>query len=852
MELSRQEYPAMLVSLQPGQAVALLNERVKRVGKLNSEVADWLSERRKVEEAYVQGLRKLARRQPPDDASEMGIFTTPWQKLVSSVDALASSHHVLAQKIEVDVERPLRDFAARNREMQALSTIQGNLGAMAKEIETAQDKADKLKRRGAKAPAGKVAAATSEVDSATTAWDSQAPFVFESLQAADETRLNHLRDVLTQFQTHEVDQVERNRVTAEECLNALLVVETADEIRAFAARSTGGRPRLQPRPRRQSTNNAGTLSPSTAHGPDDTASQLSGNSAGTPVSGAIQEVKQHDRFGGLKRLGTVIGKRRQSIYGRAPSPGKRSTDLFGAFGRGSQDVPPLPSPGASVPNLTSSPSREPRAALSRIDSSPSAQRSRGRRSRDQTNGDTVEHLQSAAITNPQSPQELNGSGIGDVPPLQQDVAGTPFNVPGAARVDQQRDPEGFTIPPSASDAISQAEQEAATENAQPQFKLDIRSDPIHEEDGDAETALANVASTLRAQAAPTRKTGTIRGRRDVRNTIFIPSGQAATVLDQEQPAPHSPPKLGRAATLQSEDAVASDTQSIRSSRSLSSLVSNVVKHPDMHEPGLNSSIVETVSAWFENGRVNKAVVIGELALAYNATDGVPPPSGPHGIRLENFPVLEKVAPNPTFVTQIPDRSGEYHLNLAGISRTAVAFKYQLHLDETNLGAHAPLTMTPAWKVEASQTSVILSYSLNPAFAAGLKKAVTLHNLVVIIHLDAGRPTSCQSKPVGSFSKERSLIYWRLGDVTLAPDASPAKVLARFATETEGKPGAVEARWEISGEQGLGSGLELSQVDETRPAATDPFADESAASSPSAAWRAVPSQRRLGSGKYTAV
>ena len=33
---------------------------------------------------------------------------------------------------------------------------------------------------------------------------------------------------------------------------------------------------------------------------------------------------------------------------------------------------------------------------------------------------------------------------------------------------------------------------------QPQFKLDIRNAPIHEEDGDAETALANVASTLRA------------------------------------------------------------------------------------------------------------------------------------------------------------------------------------------------------------------------------------------------------------------------------------------------------------------------------------------------------------------
>ena len=65
MELSRQEYPAILVrlafaelggasklldllmgefqeNLQPAQAVDALNERVKHVGRLNIEVADWL------------------------------------------------------------------------------------------------------------------------------------------------------------------------------------------------------------------------------------------------------------------------------------------------------------------------------------------------------------------------------------------------------------------------------------------------------------------------------------------------------------------------------------------------------------------------------------------------------------------------------------------------------------------------------------------------------------------------------------------------------------------------------------------------------------------------------------------
>lgn len=36
-----------------------------------------------------------------------------------------------------------------------------------------------------------------------------------------------------------------------------------------------------------------------------------------------------------------------------------------------------------------------------------------------------------------------------------------------------------------------------SETEQPQFKLDIRNEPIREEDGDAQTALSNVANTLR-------------------------------------------------------------------------------------------------------------------------------------------------------------------------------------------------------------------------------------------------------------------------------------------------------------------------------------------------------------------
>jgi len=121
-----------------------------------------------------------------------------------------------------------------------MSTISGNLAAMAREIETAKKKSDKLRDKGVKASANKVASAVAEVENATIQWESQAPYIFEKLQAVDESRCNHLRDALTQFQTHEVDQVERNRVSAEETLNALLNIDTADEIQTWSLKMRSG------------------------------------------------------------------------------------------------------------------------------------------------------------------------------------------------------------------------------------------------------------------------------------------------------------------------------------------------------------------------------------------------------------------------------------------------------------------------------------------------------------------------------------------------------------------------------------------------------------------------------------
>src|SRR5947209_7997007 len=151
----------------------------------------------------------------------------------------------------------------------------------------------------------------------------------------------------------------------------------------------------------------------------------------------------------------------------------------------------------------------------------------------------------------------------------------------------------------------------------------------------------------------------MRGRRDVRNTVFIPNPEpplsnngpsvasnavgftapgiaesgatnggsaemtAASNADDTNASPIKAP------AIIPEERTISDTTSIHSAQSLG----NFVHHPDMHEAGLNASIVETVSTWFSDGTVNKSFVVGEVALAYNPTQ---PAADVETIRLENI------------------------------------------------------------------------------------------------------------------------------------------------------------------------------------------------------------------------
>lgn len=196
--------------------------------------------------------------------SPISVFNGPWSRILEGTETIASSHLQLAERIERDVEHPLRSFHNR-KDVANMNTISFNLGTMAKALEEAQNQSEKISRKGGKASTQKVDAASTKLESATQQWESQAPFIFESLQALDESRVNQLRDLLTQYQTHETDCAQRIQDKSADALAQVLEISSETEIHAFVNKATAGRARLPTRAstRRSSVAGSSMAPPST-------------------------------------------------------------------------------------------------------------------------------------------------------------------------------------------------------------------------------------------------------------------------------------------------------------------------------------------------------------------------------------------------------------------------------------------------------------------------------------------------------------------------------------------------------------------------------------------------------------
>lgn len=317
----------------------------------------------------------------------------------------------------------------------------------------------------------------------------------------------------------------------------------------------------------------------------------------------------------------MINRRRQSMHGGFGPISQKNSSSFGRNSRSSHGR--SVSPRASANDLTAS-NKLPSLAEMPNKNDDTAEATQGTGLGVQEGA--ANGLRSAASTgNLQAAAASSASVNGNadlIPEFSPPPGPPPSHLKPESAEEPKKDAEGFTIPPTMNDPISQAQKEAGSD-AEQLFKLNIQNKPFTEDDPDAaKAALTNVTSALQ-MGMPSRK-GTIRGRRDVRNTIYVPSPNGD---GPESPVPPTPPmpsgvsKTPAIAALTSEASVAgtSDSQSVRSGNSLGTLAP--ARHPELNEPGLSASIIETMTASFEEGVIKKAKIGGEIAFAYNPEEG---------------------------------------------------------------------------------------------------------------------------------------------------------------------------------------------------------------------------------------
>jgi len=428
----------------------------------------------------------------------------------------------------------------------------------------------------------------------------------------------------------------------------------------------------------------------------------------------------------------------------------------------------------------------------------------------------------------------------------------------------------------------------------PKLNMALAPLPIQEDETERQAALQKMQSTLLAKppAGPGRK-NTIRGRRDVRNTTFntlpddMPLAQALKLQGQQEDAADR----SRMSESPVQEVLATPTGSMfpgaqsqpmgsftpmapqftgRDNNAAISSPSSMVgslnpfdqNGPAIAGSGLRATMTETVNVISKGGLVQKAMVTGEICVTmrdlpqYIPINGV----GPVHIRLEEFEQLEKVAPNPKYLSQVPETPGEYYLNIellasATISQSSrpVLFKYQLHVGDGRAGEFAPIEVHPQWKTAAGETRLLINYKSNDQ--GRLAKRITetastslfgensgrLSEVSVVAGLGGPEITGVQAKPAGgTWSAEKRKMAWQVSDVDFNPQsaASTGKIVARFMSAADGplgQPQGVSVQWKCQGS--LSSALGLSVV--------------SSGAGQGQGWRFEEVGKAVVSGKYTA-
>lgn len=746
---------AILPGYRPVDASNVLRSRLSAAEPLNASIADWFAERARVEEAYADKLEKLANKAIASELSTP--LQSAWESVLQSTRDSAHASSVFVGRLQRDVERPLRQFN-KSPPWGDAKVLHSEFDSLAHSLQSQSDKVDKLIRKPAKQ---QLDVAQRLLEDLRAQWENQAPYIMDQIETIDENRLGHIKNALTTFGTVQADCSAKVSKASEGALSGVLAFEPVDDITAYAAQVGKAATAESVRPSSPSIHSAvrnGSFSDGSILG--QTSTNRSDSLHELPATSSPSKLRS--------KVGSIFrsSKRKNKISSSTPPPPPVSEVPGSGSGSG---VPYSPTFAARGQNQTRTNGE--RGAPSHlnpgIDSSSQGGTVFGARKPPPPparKGGPVAPVSAGSREHRFEPN-LQFRSLPDTPEEEPESDIVRGNVPVAAAVDDEDEPLG---------------------NRASRFNIDIQPSTISPS-GDDDIALSVVASQLRARKTMSGRG--YRGRRDIQSTYF--NGIAPAGIETSPLSPLREPEVPLATAITTDAPSPEHTQVNQVEQAQQTLTSEptgtaahvipTLQHPSMpSNPGLNATFVQTISAIVRDGALSRATLVGELAFGYTGPVG-------HSLDLHvgNLNAFDQIVPSePSFISPIDPAAGTFKLDTNFLDGRYGNVVTGLKVVSQSAQDFIPIEFTPIWRIEASQSSLILSYKVSSGFLeeSSFNHPLVLHDLVITIPVEGGTATSALSKPHAVFNKTKQRIVWKFAQPVAVHAGVENKLLCRFATE----------------------------------------------------------------------
>ncbi|KAI8583132.1 hypothetical protein K450DRAFT_224366 [Umbelopsis ramanniana AG] len=862
------QFAETFLTEKPKDGIDIVQQRLRKSQKLNEELAEYFKERALIEDQYAKSLVKLSKKIFISDKSALGTMLPLWSKLSDEITEVSSIHGQLAHRIAEEVEKPLRSVMYQDSDMAKIRHMEPAINKHAKEYDELQLKLQKHQKIAEKAGSGKkleeanmkLRGYRQVVDELKQHWSQDGPAYFDCCQTIEEARFTAAKEMIQAFEKAQAEQLAKRVEYADSVMVAAISLETEVEINQFAAHftthlkkltlsTTDVPPPSEPEPLDLPVNiqPAFLQEEPRARASDDAAS-VTTNGKNSVKEGAG---KLKNALKSLRRR-TQAGISRSNIDGTSSDHAAEWATLDMNHGN-TMDISSDQENSYNDSNLSHSMISQPDEANDKQSSS-------------------VQALDNAAALNSFQPSATpsmteSWSTLGTLPPMP------------------KVDAEGFSIPPpdrtpwtevaggsSLNEAEADENEDASSIMSTNRFRVDIMNETV-KEDAEATHALTRVATLLKEKNSPAASKR-LRGRREtlrinqfgnnignlqqfggssssleIANINKISSSPisaefADTHLKAATTGPNSSfisPRLNPFDNQAPTDEKGTDNPFELDSHDTSISVASPNHHTDnasAEMPRVTVNIAETVHVLTRSGEVTKSVVTGEISLTYQRPTQTP--SKPLCIKLINIDHIERLAPNPSYISSVDGHNGVFQLNVDMFSKVAgnpvVSLKYQIKMDGPSAASVAPLIVRPIWKLEDSKSMLLVKYNGSAQGLSIGEGNITLENVSFLASVDGG-VTSAQSMPACVWSMERQKILWNLNNLSISAneEQEEKKLMAKFDTQSKGTPQAIAVKF-------TSPGISVSKVDIVQD---DTETDE-------VAWVHIDAvHRQTSSGKYLA-